>query len=129
MMAQLRRLRFLTLLLLAATPGLAGTALQALHPCAVSMPWLAGGGNSGSAGHAGHAPRHDHAPAGSDLPQSCHCIGVCSVVGAAPIALDGRFVRAPLATVAAQTFAPRADVPVRLPLDRLPPTTAPPFLG
>lgn len=128
MMARLRRLRILTLLLLAATPGLAGTALQALHPCAVSMPWLAGGGNGG-AGHAGHAAGHDHAPDGPQPPQACHCIGACSVVDAPPVAVDGRFVRAPLAVAAVRTLASPADIPVHLPLDRLPPTTAPPFLG
>jgi hypothetical protein len=64
----LARSRVLSLLLLALSPALAGTALPVLHPCPVDAPVA----DQGS-GHAGHHT----APAQPPASHGCTCIGSC----------------------------------------------------
>lgn len=124
MLQRLRHLRFLTFLLLIGTPGLAGTALGAMHPCAAEMPWTAAPSE-----HAAHHGSHDGAPT-DGVPAPCHCIGACQ--GAAPMAPAGSDAVLALAPIAAQApsslLAPSAELP-SLPPYLLPPKTAPPALG
>lgn len=128
-MGRLRRWRLLTLVLLLAAPGLAGTALAALHPCPESAPWIAssaphGGEPAAHVAHGSHGAGHEAPAHGAD----CHCVGAC--VGAAvtiPVAPP-----LPTAMVAAAPAlvirAPAGVLPAQRPSDRLPPATAPPLV-
>lgn len=125
MLSHLRHMRLLTLLLLIGTPGLAGTALSAIHPCAADMPWTAT-----PTEHAAHHGSHDSGPSDGGAPAPCHCIGACQ--GAAPMVAAGQGTE--LAVVVNVLLAPRhvvpaSDAPVARPSDLLPPKTAPPTLG
>lgn len=129
MIGRIRHWRLLTLLLLLATPGLGGTALQALHPCPESMPWLGAGAAAAEDAHAAHAA---HGPGGSHEESApahgdCQCVGACL----SAVALAAALPALPTAVVAlhegpVRPAAPPA--PVAQPLDRLPPSTAPPLV-
>ena len=125
MLQRLRHLRLLTLLLLIGTPGLAGTALSAIHPCAADMPWTAT-----PAEHGAHHGSHDSGPSDDGTPVPCHCIGACQ--GAAPMVAAGygaELAVAPAtALVPATLLAPSYVLP-GVPPHALPPKTAPPTLG
>lgn len=138
MMARLRRLRWLALVLLVAVPGLGGAALQAVHPCPVDAPWLAAAPST-PADMPADTPAHGHhgAPAGAPSHDAgghgdvCHCVGACAAALApAPITDAGRILEIDADVVAQVLVAPAAELPPAAPpLDRLPPTTAPPRLG
>ncbi|HEU4799494.1 MAG TPA: hypothetical protein VFS94_02585 [Gemmatimonadales bacterium] len=120
----MRHLRLLTLLLLIGTPGLAGTALSAIHPCAADMPWTAT-----PADHGSHHGSHDSVPSDDGAPAPCQCIG--AVQGAAPMAAAGAAELAitPVAAlVPVSLLAPSYELPA-VPPHLLPPKTAPPTLG
>ena len=124
MLQRLRHLRFLTLLLLIGTPGLAGTVLGAIHPCAAEMPWTAA-----LAEHGAHHGSHDGAPA-DGVPAPCHCIGACQ--GAAPIlgaGSDAALAIAPATPQAPSALPAPSEALPSLPPYLLPPKTAPPSLG
>ena len=119
MLQQLRHLRFLTGLALAASPAVGGIVLPVVHPCPVEQ----GGGDVG-AHHAppgGESPGHTH--------ESCTCIGSCH----APAVTTMVQTRATVAAV--EREAPEPTRPVRqahppaavVPLERHPPPTAPPL--
>jgi hypothetical protein len=125
-MLDLRRsagLRLLAFLLLIGSPGLGGTALQAMHGCTERMPWLTGATDvEATSGH--HGGTHQEAPA----EQGCHCIGHCQATVA---------VASPSAAIAERVEHAPAGGPI-LPGEsrvapagrvshRLPPATAPPL--
>ncbi len=113
MLQRLRHLRFLTLLLLIGTPGLAGTVLGAIHPCAAEMPWTAA-----PAEHGAHHGSHDGAPA-DGVPAPCHCIG----------GSDAALAIAPATPQAPSALPAPSEALPSLPPYLLPPKTAPPSLG
>ncbi len=118
----LRRSRLLSLALLLATPGMAGTALQAAHPCPAQAPWLA---------QTGHAPdAHHHGSHGSEpgAPTQCHCIGTCHAAStwAPPAGGPVLAVRAAAQSVVARP-ADTVLAPAHFPYRFLPPATAPPL--
>jgi hypothetical protein len=121
MIGRVRRWRLLALLLLAITPGFAGTVLDGLHPCPENAPWTA----AAATGHGDHGNGGDHGtPAHSG---ECHCLGACiGAVAALPFAPV-----LPVATYdiefARTARAAPADLPASQPSDRLPPSTAPPL--
>lgn len=127
-MTRLRGLRLLALLLLLGVPGLGGSALQLLHPCPASAPWLAdaaGGARAShraavtdASGHEGHAPDAEH---------RCHCIGSCQL-GTAPLPAGTAVavLRLPPEPAPRVIATAAAVPPAARPADRLPPSTAPP---
>lgn len=127
MLGTLRRLRLLTWMLLLSTPGLAGTVLQAAHPCPVDAPWLAAeqaGHHGGHAGHHGSVPDDAGQDAGHGV---CNCVGACQVGAPAPLPSGAGPIRVvPVAVVSAPVVPSTTTAPVWRPLDRLPPSTAPP---
>ena len=120
MIGRLRRWRLLALVLLFATPGIAGTVLDGLHPCPESAPWAA---PAEGAAHGGHGTGHHDAPSQAN---PCHCLGAC--VGAAAILFTPT-----LPTVAFEETPsdvvrlPAVDAPAARHSYRLPPSTAPPL--
>lgn len=125
MLSHLRHMRLLTLLLLIGTPGLAGTVLSAIHPCAADMPWTAT-----PADHGSHHGSHHSGPSDDGAPAPCQCIG--AVQGAAPMATAGSGTELAVAPAAilvpASLLAPSYQLPAAPP-HLLPPKTAPPTLG
>lgn len=125
MLQRLRHLRFLSLLLLIGTPGLAGTGLSAVHPCAAEMPWTAT-----PAEHGAHHGSHGGAPSDDGAPAPCHCIGACQ--GAAAMVAAGSVAELAIAPSAHQVplalLAPPVELP-SAPSYLLPFKTAPPTLG
>ena len=118
MLARLRSLSLLALLLVAASPGLGGVALQATHSCAAEA--AAAAETSGHAHHGGHPDTPDE--------ERCSCIGACHA------AFYTAGPRAAIAASIAQT--PRGRLPLSgtthvAPAARdfhlLPPATAPPL--
>jgi hypothetical protein len=118
MIRLLRRARSGALALMLLSPGLGGMAAQALHPCPANAPMQAAGMH--------HPASHSHdGPASAD--PVCHCISSCAATASPATPTDGRVlvvairhvvVNAPLGTI----------LPARqLPLDLLPPSTAPPL--
>ena len=107
------RSRFAALVLLFASPGFAGLAIDSAHPCPEKAPWTVE-----SEGH-----HHDQQPAEQ---HACKCVGVCQTAVAGSI--DTRDVLAVLAPVAiASPAAIHFEIiPLGRPRDRLPPATAPP---
>ncbi|HET8634741.1 MAG TPA: hypothetical protein VFL88_11405 [Gemmatimonadales bacterium] len=118
MIRLLRRARSVALALLLMSPGLGGMAVQAFHPCPSHMV-MQGAGMHHAAGDAHDAP--------SDAHSYCHCIGSCAAAAVQASPRDGRML-AVLAAPHAAPVAETADRPAsQLPLDRLPPSTAPPL--
>ncbi|MDQ2669465.1 MAG: hypothetical protein M3Y31_02425 [Gemmatimonadota bacterium] len=123
MIGRLRRWRLLGLLLLLATPGFAGTALEGLHPCPESAPWVAA---ASEASHAGHGAGGEHDASGHT--GDCHCLGAClAAIAALPLAPELPGVAVDRPVLAGIPVAP-ADLPASRPSDRLPPATAPPLI-
>ncbi|MBK6495829.1 MAG: hypothetical protein IPG05_12155 [Gemmatimonadetes bacterium] len=133
-------LRGLSALLLLLSPGVGGQLLARLHPCpaAVFAPAAApgtgwGGGGDGRAsarasdlarrcpGETPPADGHDHSPG------TCDCLGSCHTPAlvAAPQAQIVVVATEAQPAVRASWPAIESTVPAR-PVDRLPPTTAPP---
>lgn len=124
MLATLRRFRLLAYLALLASPGVAGGAVQLLHPCPVASAEV------GPAHHAaGDMAEHGHTPqAPPSRHEQCHCIGACcpAATVAAPALASG--IAARVAPLPAARFLTHDAGPGRLPSEFLPPATAPPFL-
>jgi hypothetical protein len=111
------RTRFAALVLLLASPGMAGLAVDAAHPCPEKAPWTV----ESPGGH----HHHDQAPAER---HDCHCVGACQTAVALSISVrDLPVLEAPLATEPPASFLAEL-VPLGRPRDRLPPATAPPIV-
>jgi hypothetical protein len=117
MLTLVRRSRAMALAMVLLAPGITGSAVQWLHACP-----------AGAEAEASDHQNHDPAPAQSGHSQGCECIDSCNTIGA------GSPVRA--VTIGAAVILPvqRATlpidpdfVPVGLPSDLLPPSTAPPL--
>lgn len=123
MLATLRHFRLFALIALAASPGVGGAAVQALHQCPVASAAAAGSAHHGSeaAAHHGGAPA---APA--DSHEQCHCIGDCCAAALAVTPASGAAVTIATESSANTQFTGRERVPVVSPLRLLPPATAPP---
>jgi hypothetical protein len=119
MIGRMRRWRLLALLLLLATPGVAGTALEGVHPCPEAAPASV----AAEAGHGAHGGEQE-SPAHAG---ECHCVGAC--VGAvATITFAPAVPTIAVQVVASPAVRPSpTDLPVSRPSDRLPPSTAPPL--
>lgn len=118
MIRLLRRARSVALALLLMSPGLGGMAVQACHPCPSHMV-MQGAGMHHAAGDS-----QDNQPSGHSY---CHCIGSCAAAAVTASPRDGRM----LALVAAPhrvLVAEAQELPaLQLPLELLPPSTAPPL--
>lgn len=122
MLGFLRRSRLLSLALLFAAPGVAGTVLQAAHPCPAQAPWLA---QTGGAPHG-----HHHGSQGSEpgAPTECHCIGTCHAASTWAPPAGGPVLAGQLAAqVAVARPAYTELAPAHFPYRFLPPATAPPL--
>lgn len=123
-MMRLLRTPWLAAVLLLASPALGGLVLPVLHPCQAEqateqMP----AGHHGQSGHGGH---HDQDHSGT--PQ-CTCVGSCHVpaLDAAPRITGPVAVITPV-TAHRPQLSPSTQAPlIRVPLDLLPPYTAPPI--
>ena len=110
---RLFRTRLAALLLLFASPGFAGLAVDAAHPCPEKAPWTVE-----NQGHHHDAPASDH--------HDCKCVGSCQTAGAATVDVrDGLAGVAPVFSDRPSTF-PFQLIDLGRPQDRLPPATAPP---
>lgn len=107
------RSRLAALVLLFASPGFAGLAIDSAHPCPEQAPWTVE-----SDGH-----HHDQQPAEH---HDCKCVGACQTAVVASIGTrDVLVVSAPIATAKPIVFHFEI-IPLGRPGDRLPPATAPP---
>lgn len=122
MLGFLHRTRWLSLALLFATPGIAGTVLQAAHPCPAQAPWLS---QTSDAPDAHHHGGHGSEPG---APTECHCIGTCHAAAtwAPPAGGPVLAVPAPAQIVVARP-ADMLFAPAHFPYRFLPPATAPPL--
>jgi hypothetical protein len=110
---RLLRSRFAALALLFASPGFAGLAVDAAHPCPEKAPWTVE-----KPGHHHDAPATDH--------HDCKCVGTCqTAVAAAVDASDGLTAVAPVFSYRSPSYHLQL-VDLGRPQDRLPPATAPP---
>ena len=111
------------LVLLLASPGLAGVALDAAHPCPAIAPWLVQSvtGHHGDSGHHGsEAPDGEH---------ECKCFGSClNAPDIRPVNAATTLAVTPLVAAAVARPLHYALVPAGRPADRLPPATAPPLV-
>ena len=125
MIGRARRWRLLAVLLLLATPGLAGTVLDGLHPCPENAPWVAAESSAADHGsHAAHGGSDGEAPAHA---AECHCLGAC-VGAAATIPFTAALPTVASEPAPADPVRPApADLPASRPSDLLPPSTAPPL--
>jgi hypothetical protein len=118
MLSLLRRARSVALALLLMSPGLGGMAVQAFHPCPSHLVMQPGGMHH-AGGDSHQAPDNAHT--------YCHCIGSCAATAVQASPGDGRM----LALVSAPHVILVVDAAERpaaqLPLDLLPPSTAPPL--
>lgn len=128
-----RSSRFAALVLLLASPGITGLAVDAAHPCPEKAPWTVESspevshqdGSGHGAGNHGSDPASQH-PQGES--HDCHCIGACqSAPAARSVDLDRILVL--VEPLQVQVLRPHitAFIPVGPPADRLPPATAPPL--
>jgi hypothetical protein len=109
------RTRFAALVLLFASPGFAGLAVDAAHPCPEKAPWTVE-----TQGH-----HHDQAPAEH---HDCKCVGACQTAVVASIDADDILaIEAPVETIRPASVHPEL-IPLGRPQDRLPPATAPPVV-
>ena len=122
MLHAFRRSRLLSVLLLLASPAMAGTLLPTVHPCPVDAPWLA----EHEAAPAGHYGQTHHAT--GQHAQICHCVGGC-VAGAVATPPSPQIVGfeiaafAPIALPSDSGGSPDQSPPPHL----QPPATAPPL--
>ena len=118
MIRLLRRARSVALALLLMSPGLGGMAVQAFHPCPSHLVMQPGGMHH-AGGDSHQAPNDGHS--------YCHCIGSCAATAVQSSPGDGRMlVLASAPTITLVTDACESPV-TQLPLDLLPPSTAPPL--
>ncbi|HET7601810.1 MAG TPA: hypothetical protein VFK36_02260 [Gemmatimonadales bacterium] len=118
MIRLLRRARSVALALLLMSPGLGGMAVQAFHPCPSHVVMQADGMH-----HAG-GDSHDTPSSGHSY---CHCIGACAAAAVLASPRDGRLL-AVMPAAPVTHVADAVELPLRqLPLDLLPPSTAPPL--
>ncbi len=116
---RLLRTPWLAALLLLASPAMAGVVLPALHPCPVQTAT-----SDGSSGH-----QHGHSGHDESGQPTCTCVGSCHVPALVDAPQPLGAIRAqhnrvaPLPAVSPET----ASTGVLLPLDYLPPITAPPL--
>ena len=139
MMQWFRRQRLVAALLILANPALVGSWVAAYHPCPVSDGAAYGRTVAPSHvvamanEHAGHegmvmeeapAPAHDH----SQHNGHCSCIGQCLSAGIALPSFAGDETQVALEVTQHAVRSPQSALaaPVSAPLDRLPPSTAPP---
>jgi hypothetical protein len=112
---RLFRTRLAALVLLFASPGFAGMAVDAAHPCPDKAPWTVE-----QEGHHHDRPateRHD-----------CKCVGACQTAVAVRVDLrDGLAAVAPVFSYRPASFHVQV-VDLARPQDRLPPATAPPIV-
>jgi hypothetical protein len=107
------RTRLAALVLLIASPGFAGLAVDAAHPCPDKAPWTVEEG-----GHHHGQPTPEH--------HDCKCVGACQTAVAASMDVrDGLPTVVPLISLRPASFYIQLLSSGR-PLDRLPPATAPP---
>jgi hypothetical protein len=118
MLSLLRRARSVALVLLLVSPGLGGMVVQAFHPCPSHVA-MQGAGMQHAGGDSHHAPDSGHS--------YCHCIGSCAATAVQASPADGRMLA--VAAVPARIVVAGADErpAAQLPLDLLPPSTAPPL--
>ncbi|MEO8201068.1 MAG: hypothetical protein ABI679_11145 [Gemmatimonadota bacterium] len=127
------RSRFAAFLLLLASPGVSGLAIDAAHPCPAKAPWMAH-----SAGqHAGHATSPDFRTGSGqeDLSHQathnnhdCRCVGAChTALAVRTPAADALYTVLPPTVGLALRPRDTFFIPNRRPGDRLPPATAPPL--
>jgi hypothetical protein len=109
------RSRLAALVLLFASPGFAGLAVDAAHPCPEKAPWTVEGG--------GH--HHDQQPAEQ---HDCKCVGACQTAIPASIETADIIAVAPPVEVARALHSSALLLPRGRPQDRLPPATAPPLV-
>ena len=112
------RSRLAALVLLFASPGFAGLAVDAAHPCPEQAPWTV---DSPASGHHHDGPQ-------SPEQHDCKCVGTCETAVVA--AIDSREVITLLAPVEGSRSVPLhfQIIPLGRPGDRLPPATAPPLV-
>jgi hypothetical protein len=138
MMQWFRRQRLVAALLILANPALVGSWVAAYHPCPVSDRWVGGEAAqlvvaTATMDHAGHegmvmeeapAPAHDH----SQHDGHCSCIGQCLSAGIALPSFAGTETKVAFEVTQSAVRSPQSALaaPVSAPLDRLPPSTAPP---
>jgi hypothetical protein len=109
------RSRLAALVLLFASPGIAGQVVDAAHPCPEKAPWTVDGGGH----HHGQQPAEQH---------DCKCVGACQTAVVASIqARDIVAVQAPVESIRPAPFHFEL-IPLGRPRDRLPPATAPPLV-
>jgi hypothetical protein len=118
MLAMLRRFRILALVALAASPGVAGGAVQYLAPCPVADAPVA----HHATGMPGHAPA---APTGSH--ESCHCIGACCPAAVVAPPAAGQVDVAAVSPRPVAPFVAPDGAPAGTRFAFLPPATAPPL--
>jgi len=118
MMRLLRRARWVALALMLMSPGLGGMAVQALHPCPAHTPMQAAGMH--------HPASHSHdGPASAD--PVCHCISSCAATASPAAPTDGRVLVVAISRVIVNASLGTTLPARQLPLDLLPPSTAPPL--
>jgi hypothetical protein len=114
------------LLLLVASPGLAGLALDAAHPCPEKAPWTVSAETAAPADHRAGDEHHPGEPAGH---HDCKCVGSCQTAPAVrSVDADGILAFAAPVVDLGLRPARSALIPVGRPADLLPPATAPPLI-
>ena len=107
------RTRLAALVLLFASPALAGWAVDAAHPCPEKAPWTLE-----ETGHHHDQPPSEH--------HDCKCVGACQTAVAASVDVrDSLAAITPVVVFRPVSFSFQLLGSDR-PLDRLPPATAPP---
>lgn len=115
MLTLMRRSRAMALAMVLLAPGITGSAVQWLHACPAGA-------------EAADHQSHDPAPAQPGHSQGCDCIDSCNTVGAGSLVRAVTIVAAVVLPVQRATLPIDPDfVPVGLPSDLLPPSTAPPL--
>jgi hypothetical protein len=112
---RLFRTRLAALVLLFASPGFAGLAVDAAHPCPEKAPWTV---EKTSHHHDGPATEH----------HDCKCVGACQTAVAVTVDVrDGWTSLAPVFSYRSAAFHVQL-IDLGRPQDRLPPATAPPIV-
>jgi hypothetical protein len=114
------RTRFAALVLLFASPGFAGLAVDAAHPCPEKAPWTVDASGQDGPGH-----HHDQAPTEK---HDCKCVGSCQTAIAASIDVQDAVAYLAPAEASSPALFHFQLAPLGRPQDRLPPATAPPLV-
>lgn len=120
MLARFRTARWLTALLLLASPAVGGQVMPVLHPCAAESAEP-----DSHPQHGGHGSSHETPTDGAQ----CSCLGTCQVAAVAGGPQSTTFTIAAASRPAMRIAVPGDAInhPVDSPIDRLPPPTAPPI--